>query len=323
MGKNAAQLIKFEEKINMKTPKKELTVRFTYTEEVVPPRCRKPREQQFKDEVTVNIIDLEQLTPEEQERLFPVALVIHPSEDNVDGKEPQEIRGYAPQQLFKRIKQNFLYEELSSGAFDWDKLNRYSGQMPRENNESDIRKWARDLILAHGAVWQRAIGEPGYRVMTFGLGHGDGTAVFLEWLTHEELYSSGSEFFFLADEYEEARKKAILVAEGRHDIACAKRFKNEKQFSHGYVEVLRQEYLMFQPLSVREAYLLRMDAKKVIAGTFEMPENDVNEKLVDWLVRKMKKAPGFNELKRYERKDPMLNTLYQSLKDTALREEKT
>lgn len=207
-----------------------ITIPYRYTEEEIPPRCRKPRPVRHTGETTLTF---NEVTAAEA----PVA-IIHRCEKW--GKDKNGDEGYRPATAFYRWWRNRLYarELINRYVGDEDKgqtaaefaIDPYPQTLNAENlqwhngvtatyqtkaeNRRALMAWARSILFIDGERWG-TIGEPRYEVATFGLGcnHG-GTAVFVHYHYNPNVTR---ERYFRLDEREKALATATAIAERRGD----------------------------------------------------------------------------------------------------------
>jgi len=201
-----------------------LTIPYSYTESVIPKRCRKPRDVRFDSSLDIDIREV-------SENDAPVAIIEHESlrEDDplyfrwFDGKL------WTNSSTFRRA--DGLYgEAINYFRSDWYKT---QSEVIDQLNECADR-----IIIINGQTFQTA-GEPRYVVMTFGLGcnHG-GTA-----LTVDHSYNSniGKTRYYRIDQREEAILEAERVATSRGDS------KNVPIHPHAYFDILIPESIQVYP----------------------------------------------------------------------------
>jgi len=171
-------------------------VLFTYTEESVPPRCRKPRPVMFDGEIDVGIDRVDGLEA-------PVAIQSRGFRGFGEDRRPfaveyrwwrnklwtaVRLRGTVPDGYSARGTDwdhpEFpdVLDVRTRAAYPWDSpcgVSYYTAHS-REAIERTIRECVEDNLVVDG-VWHKTAGEPRYVVQTFGLGrnHG-GTAVFAD-----------------------------------------------------------------------------------------------------------------------------------------------
>lgn len=231
---------------------KQVHVLFNYTESVIPPRCRKPREVTRKD----GALDIE--IPVLTDVQAPIAIRASGKFLCRDEHFSYELRWWDGQ-LWSSLYVDSSGEPrgCSSGQDDWDwpelpevldlrqggrnnsdKFDFYGtfGTRPREDVELDIHSFAKRHAIICGKPY-RAILEPRYVVATFGLGanHG-GTALMVD--SHFNSNIVATRYFGLL-EFEAAIAEAARVAEERRDT------KNLPMQYHGpKFEVLMPEVIL-------------------------------------------------------------------------------
>lgn len=187
------------------------TEHFDYFElDVIPPRCRKPRDIFHKDGVvTLDIREIESAaTP------FPVALT---RRDVWSGKD-------VPYHWFE----GQLWQPYEPNASGWsgsaqearayfDRLNlieRWGGHATLDQRVERAHGVARRYLIVDGLVYTEA-DEPMYEVCTFGLGHNHGGTGLMT--THHYNSNIPSSRYFNALQFEQAKALATRIALGRGD----------------------------------------------------------------------------------------------------------
>lgn len=169
----------------------DIKILFSYTESVIPPRCRNERRQSFDDgEVTLTISGV-------RAQDAPVAIVQHGWKKSYDTRDiadfPIEYRFFNGT-LWSRCE---LYQceprGHTSRGTDWDvvrptpeidmrrgtQADNYALRLPEVHYKSRqeaieaLQGWASQYLLIDGQAWM-ATGEPRYVAMTMGLGHNHG-----------------------------------------------------------------------------------------------------------------------------------------------------
>lgn len=238
-----------------------VTILFSYTESVIPPRCRKPRLQTRHDgKFEVEIREIPHTEA-------PVALVVQTKDrSKLNGSEGTASVPYrwAFGTLWTNCRtRNGARSSFTCGVQDWlyrrptpvmdlrsDRCGRANGyryelylreQDSKQDNQEQIVAWAQNLLILKGlpGIWSTAP-EPRYVVMTFGLGsnHG-GTALMLD-----EHYNSNisKDRYFNALEYDKAKAEATRVAKKRGDTKSL-----PLSTAHGKIKVLLPEAIRCNP----------------------------------------------------------------------------
>ena len=175
------------------------TIKFSYTENIIPPRCRKPRAVKFNDGViTVNIREI-------KAEDAPVAFKVKEFE-----REEVLVRLYKGKlyRQWQDRKQSFYENDhrmpdgdngplwvnytdkwltdykgarTDGGILSWHISRSTSDYITRDENESRIKINADRYAVIDGYIYEKC-GEPFYFCRTFGLGrnHG-GTGFFIGW----------------------------------------------------------------------------------------------------------------------------------------------
>lgn len=211
---------------------------FEYTEEGIPPRCRKPRPVAKQGNATVVINEV-------SEGDFPVAFVVH---DKLYDETP-EIRTY------RGHEQNRCLYVYSAPATEETVKRLLAAQMLQRNTleeaEAVIRDFQSRRVIFNGEIWERTEWEPCYEVCTFGLGsnHG-GTALMLG--TAAAGANVEKDYIFRADELEAAKAAAEAVALGRGDTESVASIRRCDSTWHR-IEVYRIDFSRLLDKQDREA----------------------------------------------------------------------
>lgn len=211
----------------------EVTITFTYcTDNVIPPRCRKPRLVQERSSVVITV-------PEVTTDEAPVAFRVQPYSSL---SSLEEYRWWGGKTWVPHLPWSHQTEPTLPGSdhFPAEQSDRAYGTDGLAEAEAWItERWSHRYLIIDGVVWIET-GEPRYVVMTFGLGHNHGGTA----LMTSAGYNSniGKERYFRADEYDEARAEAIRVALARSDTDSVARITVEPP-----IEVLIPEAVRCQP----------------------------------------------------------------------------
>ena len=211
---------------------------FFYTEDEIPPRCRKPRPV-VKGGNTTLVID------EISESDFPVAFVVH---DKLYDETP-EIKTYRGNE-----KDRYLYVFSAPATEEAVKRLLAASMLQRntlEEQKAVIRKFQSHRVIFNGEIWERTEWEPCYEVCTFGLGsnHG-GTALMLG--TAAAGANVENDYIFRADELEAAKTAAEAVALGRGDTESVASIRRCDSTWHR-IEVYRIDFSRLLDKQDREA----------------------------------------------------------------------
>lgn len=202
----------------------ELTVHYSYVEQVIPPRCRKPRPQRFDDGVA--LLAIREVTAEQA----PVAIVSSEKDYHSDAYlEPVVYRWFEGRLWTDSNVSNCsrrrasCYPDLGmslnlvkdSAVLSNTALGIYVCTHEGKQGIADyLQACAQDWLLIDGQL-HRPAGEPMYLVMTFGMGgnHG-GTA-----LTTDDFLNPNIrvEAYFSLLELEQATEYALKLASERGD----------------------------------------------------------------------------------------------------------
>lgn len=175
-----------------------LTIKVHHTEMVTPPRCRKPRPQEGKSEITVNIREV-------SAEAAPVAFIV--SEYDQEPRKVRMYRGKLYRQVQDRQPQDrevnrrdencplWLNQAAEQCNWGWllrpnygryNHVGKYWDYGTLATNKSKAAHTAENHIIVDGEAYERT-GEPYYSVTCFGLGnnHG-GTGFFVGWADYRD-----------------------------------------------------------------------------------------------------------------------------------------
>lgn len=244
----------------------ELNLKYEYSEEVIPPRCRKPRRQEMTGDISITIPEM---TPEN----FPVAFIVTSKviEDTTEENRVDLSNG----KLYVKADR-WSVAELQGFRL----ITRYD-YMAQDDAKRRIREDYDRFHIFNGEVWEETT-EPVYTINTFGFGgnHG-GTAVMLD---HFSNYRQGaySLAVYRADEFDEVIQRGLMVAEERGDTESFESIKNTKDFY--YIEVLMPEAIHLPRQAERKVTVMRHNVEQNLkeAGLEPVPTA-----LVDYCVHKL------------------------------------
>lgn len=211
----------------------EVTAKVTYRPERIPPRCRKPRRVDEVFEMTMEI-------PVLQGAQAPVACAFHADEFLPNGvQHPKEGLRFYGDRFYTRTDATPGGDGFPAVRY----IDTYTGDR-REAEREAVAKFE-DRIIVDGFVW-KAIGEPYYSVVGYGLGnnHG-GSGLHLNFMYGSKLMTSHD---FAATELEAAIEGAVDFARGRGDDQSVNRLREFKG-----VKVLLPEAFKIVPQSLRAA----------------------------------------------------------------------
>lgn len=203
----------------------QLTVKYTYVENIIPPRCRNPRRARFDD--GLEVVNLREILRE----AAPVAII---SASN-SSEPPIEYRWFDGQLWTSCSVYGCSRQARTSGGTDYDyaapgtELSLVTDSVSMSRHDLGIfvsvsegkvaiaeylHGWAKTLILIDGQVYRPA-GEPRYVVMTFGLSnnHG-GTAVLCTDISNTNIKAQS---YFSVLQFEQAKDYALRIATARGD----------------------------------------------------------------------------------------------------------
>jgi len=200
----------------------QLTVNYSYVEQIVPPRCRKPRPQRFDDGVAV--LNIREVTTEQA----PVAII--GIEQDAAGEHTHEPVAYhwfdgklwtncplsdcSRDRSYQQLGHTLDLVTDSSTVFHAETgiyVSLYDGKEVIAKYLSGV---ANGLLIIDGQL-HRPAGEPRYRVMTFGLSHNHG-GTFLSCANGLNPNLKPEAYFSLL-ELNEAIEYTRKVAEARGD----------------------------------------------------------------------------------------------------------
>ena len=213
-----------------------LTLPYTYVEDVIPPRCRKPRPPESKDEITLTV---REVTSTEA----PIAIIQHTDgwrdnmeSPNAEGRRASDGSVWVKFDVVYRWYKDQLYvhdriqrscntpheyqtvEQFAKDPYPY-RLNRnaspyYLRMCTKAGMRQCLMSWARSLLFIDGERWVRA-SEPRYVIMTFGLGHNHGGSA----LMTDTHYNSNisKDRYYRIDQFEAAMKEFERIALARGD----------------------------------------------------------------------------------------------------------
>lgn len=202
----------------------ELTVNYSYVEQIIPPRCRKPRPTRFTDGVAV--LAIREVTSEQA----PIAIVGSEKDYQTEGYlEPVEYRWYEGRLWTSCAVSSCSRRRAKTYVTPGSTLNLVKDSAILSNTELGIyvcvhegKQGIADYLQACTNDWliidgqlHRPAGEPMYLVMTFGLGgnHG-GTALMTDDFLNPNIRV---EAYFSLLELEQATEYALKIASERGD----------------------------------------------------------------------------------------------------------
>lgn len=201
------------------------TIKFRYTEMVIPARCRKARPQEGETTYTANIREVE-------EQNAPIAFVVteydrEPRKVRLyNGKLYRQVQGMQPQYMEtnKRDDNSPFWlnksADMFGGSKEWHNYGHYDRNFGQyiyptsAENIKEIRQYYANHIIVNGEAYERT-GEPYYYANTFGLGnnHG-GTGFFVGWADYTDRKKIWG---WTAADKTAATEKAAKVAANRGD----------------------------------------------------------------------------------------------------------
>ena len=193
----------------------DVTVRFSYIREIVPPKCRNPRPVQFDDgNITVSI-------PRVDKKDAPVAIISH---NDILSKVTKTYRWWE-EKLYRCHFRGWACGDPRSnlgkigvdGRVSWNALNSYAGPRlcdTQSAQEISIASYYGQFILIGNQLYKQ-VQEPKYVIMTFGLGgNHSGTA-----LMDHDYYNSNIVWnrYYRLDQKKEALAEMNKIAKARGD----------------------------------------------------------------------------------------------------------
>ena len=207
------------------------TVLFSYTEGVVPPRCRKARQVKFHDgefsfdiphvdggEAPVAIVSSGHMGYGDRERPFSVEYRWYGERlwtaVRLDGVRPSGYTSRTDDWEHPPLPETIDARSDSASASLHGLGLHYGTHRTRAEAEEELRTCLEDHLVVDGA-WHRPAGEPRYVVQTFGLGanHG-GTALFA---TDHFNSNLGQDCYYSLLAFEAAVAHATRTAQSRGD----------------------------------------------------------------------------------------------------------
>lgn len=209
-------------------------VEITYTEDWIPPRCRKPRPREVTDAITVEIAeatmaDLE-LVGKTVTHVFPtdhtksMYYIDQPIYRMGSRLYAAAYGEWHPSAVPDHIERNNVVATLEhvENWFVREGKDRWYGARGREGIEHHVTSFAECLLLVDGRVFIESP-EPRYEIVTFGLGHNHGgTSYFIAWDYNNNI---SWERYFNANDFEAMRTALYETASGRGDTEDVERYK--------------------------------------------------------------------------------------------------
>ncbi len=200
-----------------------ITIPYLYSEELIPPRCRKPRRVERATTITLNLREVSAADA-------PLALIERGqccSEPDACGGFETSYRWYRRKLYVRASFQRFAHAPRETQTASQFSVDPYPLSLTKENsqhryqtqaeNRKNFRAWASSILFIDGERWEEAE-EPRYVVMTFGLGHNHGLGWGTSLSTHHYYNPNISrERYFRVDEYQTALAEATRVALDRDD----------------------------------------------------------------------------------------------------------
>lgn len=242
----------------------DINVKFQYTKDWIPPRCRKPRPGLFDGEVTVKVKEVKATEA-------PWACIVYASRRYHDEYPVNPIRwhdgnfyqramkdmwvnrdhvmvdSYGKHVIWADYDDDMCYQRRGMRV---DELVRMIRRMSEERYSEEENKhwigWKADrYLIVNGEVWEK-VGEPRYLVQTFGLGHNHGgTAWFCTYGYNQNI---SKDAYFNANEFERMVEHYFDVALGRGDTEDAHRYaKDIADGNYDHIKVLMPEVFTCNP----------------------------------------------------------------------------
>ena len=244
-------------------------VNYKYTQNWIPPRCRKPRPGIFDGVITVEVKEV-------QATEAPWACVVHGRRRYFDEYPYNPIR-YFNGKFYERamrdihVKKEFLATDSYGNEYKWKSYDDaqkvkylrvgmslddvvasvksrlyYTEHYDESRVTSCIIESADEYLIVNGEAWHE-VGEPMYEINTFGLGHNHGgTAWFVQ-----DCYNSNlsHKAYFNANDFEAMVESFLNIALGRGDTHDAHRC--AKELASGdiwnYIDVCMPEVFTHNP----------------------------------------------------------------------------
>ena len=268
----------------------EFEVSYKYTQNWIPPRCRKPRLGVFDGTITV---DVQEIAASEA----PWACVVHGYRRYFD-EYPYNALRYHDGRFYERAMKDMRIDRKhcatdSYGNRYWwcdyeTELVHQRRGMTIEEMVDDVRwhaEWngcacqdevvrpvmdcADSYLIVNGEVWHE-VGEPMYCINTFGLGHNHGgTSWFVE---HAYNGNISNTRYFNANEFERMVERFFDIALGRGDTDDAHRAARELADGDvwNYIEVIEPSFFTHRPMDEHgegDPFMNAIDAATSGAGS--------------------------------------------------------
>jgi len=253
----------------------DINVKFQYTKDWIPPRCRKPRPGRFDSEVTVTLKEVKATEAPwacivyahrryyfeypvnpirfydghfyeramtdmrvDRSHMMTDSYGKHVYWADYDDNRPYQRRGMRIDEVIDKISR--CHDDYVEGI-----SSPYFAGKSEEENASDIKWWADRYLIVNGEVWEK-VGEPRYVVQTFGLGHNHGgTAWFCTYGYNQNI---SKDAYFNANEFERMVEHYFDVALGRGDTEDAHRYaKDLADGNYDHIKVLMPEVFTCNP----------------------------------------------------------------------------
>ena len=232
----------------------QITFKYKYSKEVIPPRCRKPRPEIFEGIANVEVKELDSDS-------FPVAFIVH---NRVNKTEETICMDVSTRTLYT-LDENCTVQMLLDNA----KPQIYE-RYDQARMLDIIREHFSNLVIYNNTVWKKT-SEPVYEIHTFGLGYNHGgTAVMLG-----KAGSMLSVSSYRADELDLAIQEATRIAVERKDTKSIETIESVKDWY--FIEVIREDAIQFPLHQVRLAYSFKSRINTVLGELFgRYPDNIAN-----------------------------------------------
>ena len=286
----------------------EITIPYSYSKDVIPPRCRKPRTRCFTDGLFHGkILDLDAMEETAREDAFPVAFILYSHLYKTEGNAGVVYRGYTGNgKLYKREDG----ETRNSLRIPYHLRSERNSE---KENEDNLREWLDTLLIYHDEVWRMAYGEPCYKVETFGSGQCYISTDTLSDYTLQQIMEQPGNSFFRADELDLAKEMALGMARDQENIDSIQNV--EETFCR--IDVYRIDFSRMMTRENREAEALNYLVKKVLMDKLDYSPKDISAPLCARLMRSVWKTPGYQEAGAYEKERMVISSIREMLNESA------
>lgn len=227
---------------------------------VIPPRCRKPRDVWYEEELTVEVSEV---SAADAPVGFRVELVF---------VGWAELRWWNGRLWRRHLPHAHQTEDTVAGSPRFPEHRRREAYILYNSTEAaaaDLKEWAGRFLIIDGVVYEKT-SEPTYSIATFGLGFNHGGTALMVGAGLDSRYPVHRQF--TANQFDDARTAATVVALDRGDTESAESFKTMKPM----IEVLLPDA---QTLVIPGTYTVTVQYTERV--TFDVTAFDEDEARAD------------------------------------------